>query len=623
MSENRFGALWRPLFEARAAAAWWLSALLIAVSAAPFRWAWALAAAAFGAVRAWQAAGILRTRLALGVQRLQFVGAKQLESKVSKALSSGRFWLGWGFEWKPAHTQIASEIMTRNPYDAAIPAWAPGWLLRMLAPKDTVIDAAAIGASWIHGLSPSENPVYLPIPAMAGHVLIIGTTRSGKTRLYEILVTHAIRSGAPVIVIDPKGDRDLEARMRKEASACGREFLYFHPASPSRSVRINPLKSFNHSTEIATRIAQLLPSESPGGDPFTQFAWYTINHVVQGMLMTSERPDLKRIRTYVRDGVAPLLERCMDIHFRPIYGHDWDGKLAPYLEKAPSRTHAMVSLYRDTKSRTGLGNDAIEGLVSTFEHDKEHFGKMILSLLPLLDMLCTGEIGDMLSPAHGDLDDPRDTYDMERIVYGRKVLYVGLDSLSNKIVGSAVGSMLLADLSAVAGAIYNFGNPSGSPGANNVYVFVDEAAEVVNDQFIQVLNKAGGAGFKAFIAMQTLADLEARLGKKSKSLQTLGNTNTLICLRVRDFETAEWVSDMMGKTVTKTVSISHSIGTETEASLVEFRGNVSRSMQEKQTQLVPPEIMLRLPNLQYFAVMPDGRIVKGRLPLIKDEPKAV
>ena len=80
---------------------------------------------------------------------------------------------------------------------------------------------------------------------------------------------------------------------------------------------------------------------------------------------------------------------------------------------------------------------------------------------------------------------------------------------------------------------------------------------------------------------------------------------------------------MMGKTVTKTVSISHSIGTETEASLVEFRGNVSRSMQEKQTQLVPPEIMLRLPNLQYFAVMPDGRIVKGRLPLIKDEPQAV
>lgn len=612
-------ALWRPLYEARAAAAWLAAALAVAASGTPYRAGWIAAAAVFFAWRLKAAASILRARLALGVRRLQFVSAARLARLVDQALERGVFWLGWGFDWTPRHTQIAADVMARNPQEASSPRWAPAWLLRALAPRDTVVDAAAIGAAWIHGLEPKEGEVELPVSAMAGHVLIVGTTRSGKTRLYEILASHAIRSGAPVIVVDPKGDQDLERRMRLEAERAGREFLYFHPAHPSRSVRLNPLKSWNHPTEIATRIAQLLPSESPGGDPFTQFAWYTLNHVVQGMLMAGERPDLRRIRAYVRDGVAPLIERCMDEHMRPVYGHDWDGRLAPYLEKAPSRTHAMIAFYREDKARRGAADEAIDGLISTFEHDKEHFGKMILSLVPLLDMLCTGEIGRLLSPDHGDLEDRRDVYDMERIVAGGKILYLGLDSLSNKIVGSAIGSMLLADLASVAGALYNFGAPAPGARGRDVYVFVDEAAEVINDQFIQILNKAGGAGFKAFIAMQTLADLEARLGKRAKALQTLGNTNNLIALRVRDHETAKWVSDMMGETAIRNVSQSYSIGTETEAALVEFRGTVSRSLQEKKAPMLAPELLLRLPNLQYFAMLAGGRVVKGRLPLVRDD----
>jgi hypothetical protein len=56
------------------------------------------------------------------------------------------------------------------------------------------------------------------------------------------------------------------------------------------------------------------------------------------------------------------------------------------------------------------------------------------------------------------------------------VAYIGLDSLSDGMVGSAIGSILLADLASVAGDRYNYG-------VNNwpVNIFVDEAAEVIND----------------------------------------------------------------------------------------------------------------------------------------------
>jgi len=47
-------------------------------------------------------------------------------------------------------------------------------------------------------------------------------------------------------------------------------------------------------------------------------------------------------------------------------------------------------------------------------------------------------------------------------------LYVGLDSLSDSIVSSAIGSIVLADFASVAGMIYNSGIKPG-----RISMFVD------------------------------------------------------------------------------------------------------------------------------------------------------
>lgn len=77
---------------------------------------------------------------------------------------------------------------------------------------------------------------------------------------------------------------------------------------------------------------------------------------------------------------------------------------------------------------------------------------------------------------------------MARAIRTEKVLYVGLDSLADATVGSAIGSVLLADLAAVAGDRYNYGIHSLKP----VNLFIDEAAEVINQPTIQLMNKGGG-----------------------------------------------------------------------------------------------------------------------------------
>lgn len=123
------------------------------------------------------------------------------------------------------------------------------------------------------------------------------------------------------------------------------------------------------------------------------------------------------------------------------------------------------------------------------------------------------------------------------------VAYIGLDSLTDSMVGSAIGSLFLSDLTTVAGDRYNFG-------VNNkpVNIFVDEAAEVINDPFIQLLNKGRGAKLRLFVATQTFADFAARMGSKDKALQVLGNINNTFSLRVIDPETQKFITDNLPKT---------------------------------------------------------------------------
>jgi conjugal transfer pilus assembly protein TraD len=53
-------------------------------------------------------------------------------------------------------------------------------------------------------------------------------------------------------------------------------------------------------------------------------------------------------------------------------------------------------------------------------------------------MLTSGDLGDLLSPDEEDSNDHRPIFDTSNIISGKHVLYVGLDSLSDSIVSSAI-----------------------------------------------------------------------------------------------------------------------------------------------------------------------------------------
>ena len=522
-----------------------------------------------------------------------------------KLMGPERMWFGWGFDWTPVHTQRAVDTM--------------------LSGVKINTNQKHPGSLWIHGLNRGrEHGINIPLKSLEGHTIMFGTTGAGKTRAYEIMVAQAIHRGDTVIMIDPKGDKELRDRMELESARAGRSdaFLFFHPAFPSSSIRLDPMRNFTRTTEIASRIASLLPSQSGGSDAFTAFAFRALNLVAQGLLETGKRPSIKQLRYYIEGGAEGLLVRSIEAHADRV-DPDWRKSAEPFFTKAKAGKAkkmetitnpewlATVEWYRTKISNTTKGSEGIDGLLSLVEHNKMHFSKMIASLIPVLNMLTSGDLGDLLSPDEKDTNDHRPIFDTSTIISGKHVLYVGLDALSDSIVSSAIGSIVLADFASVAGMIYNSGIKPG-----RISMFVDEAAEVVNLPFIQILNKGRGAGFQVVMATQTLPDIVARLGDEARARQVIGNCNNLITLRIKDGETQKFVVETFGQTYIKTVQQSISSGMNSAENVVNYSGNSGQSLAYGEHELFPQHLLGQLPNFHYIASIAGGRVIKGRLPII-------
>jgi len=613
----------RPIFEVRAATFWLVAIAILPFSGMPYWWAFVLVALLALLLRSTQVWRALKFRMAISTKWLTTLDVQKLLSIQQRMRTEvNSMYLGIGYEWTQKHCQIAHDIMRMPSTD--IPGM-PKWLSKtrtgrkledaiesIFAPKDSIRDRMPQGSSWLHGLEPKKGLVPFHYKAMGGHTLVGGTTGAGKTRTYEVISTQVIHLGDVLIIVDPKNDAEWKRRVEKECKRAGRKFLYFNQAKPSESIRLNPIENWSQPSEIPSRIAQLMEE-----GPFRDFAFLFIDRAVKGELYIGDKPTLRSILKYAQSGITTLLDKALDRYFRLNGLEDWEAQVATELTKlgqkpGASRVDGMVALYNSRFAVFDKGHETIDGLIATHVHDREHYMRIIASALPLLQMLATGETGLMLAPKVDDFEDEREIWDIDKIIKQKAVLYMGLDSLSNSIVQKAIASMILADVAAVCGSIYNFYDAPPE-----VVLIIDEIAEAINEQVIQVLNKGRGAGFKAFVAFQARADLEARLGNAAKMLQVLGNLNNQIVLRLEDSDTAKWFSEKVGETAIRNLVTSSSTSTGSEAHIGEFTGGVSRSLQLEKVPLIPADLIHRLPNLQYFMRISGGAVYQGRIPILQ------
>jgi len=417
-----------------------------------------------------------------------------------------------------------------------------------------------------------EQPVFLPLSDLEGHMLVSGATRTGKTYYLQLDLMQAIERGnETVIFIDPKGDLQVLHRAYDAAVRAGREkdFQFFSLAFPHISCTYDPLHNFVLGMEISDRLAGLLPGGGQS-EPFKAFAWEVINVIAQAMLLAGERPLLSKIARYAKV----------------------NGTLGELLPKVPEHTPEY------------------EYLLGLVKHPPDHYDKMVSSLKPMLSKLDTPDFRNLMSVVQPELD-------WDRAIRLKRIVYMFMGSMIVKETAYAIGMLALQDLLNFIGRAYAY-EKAKTP----VRLVVDEVGRLAFPGFVDLLSQAGGQGLKAVLAFQSVADLVSVLGQAGAQ-QILDNTNTKLWFRATDSATAKTFADIAGEgpILTRRESASYRPFSDSRRAPggLAFDATFSQQSTEIIDNLVRKDWLTKLPRGHAF-LYASGCTYKTRFPLLP-EPK--
>ncbi len=585
---------------------------------------------------------IARRGSASTVLQAEMMSCSTLIKQVKK--SNNSVWMGTGFLWSGMHSAKLYDVLyNEHGLNSAV----KGLTIKSSGKKSTLDIANAGAINYLQSLNQGCYDIEVPIDQFKGHTLMLATTRAIKTRFLSLLVIQALlRSpNEAIIIIDPKGDLELKVLIEQQAKRHGRQqdFNFFHPAFPDQSICLNPLQNFSRPTEIASRLVDLVTKQE-NDDAFSAFAWRAINVISSGLLYLGEAPTIVQIKNYI-DSVGDLLILVLEEYLQKISEGQNDEKnvekksneqhvstkrlmtaknqqqqaenfiIDQFIFESESstkvngkrRAQTLIRQYQTfNKGRQGCSD--INDLIAYYQHDQVHASKMLASLVPLLSQLSSGTLGRLLSPQSGQ----ENVIDFSAVVQQHKIIYIGLDSMADAVVGSAIGQIFLADLAAVAAKRYNY-----SQDFSRINLFIDEAHSVCNKSLITLANQGAGAGIDLYLASQTLSDFVVALGSEEHAMKLMGNLNTLICGRIIDPWTQTLVSERFGKTHIKQMMRSQSESSGTGTGLMDWGSSWGERVSTVEAELVPTLVLGRIPNLEYFALLASGSLIKGKIPVLQ------
>ena len=618
----------------------------------------------FAVYRGRQAWEVIRYRYGLTNYKLTRIAPHKIPA------TRDTIYLGHGFSWGQQHTQRKMDAATPEAAPFLKPTWrftpllaaarrleaaADGQLARQSGKLRPLAAAMVLGArltsataAWnpvapridlggtavLHGVELDEQPILLRQNQRNGHMIVLGTTRVGKTRFLELLATQDIHAGHIVIIIDPKGDADLMMRVYAEAARAGRldQLYLFHLGYPDISARYNGIGSFSRITEVAGRATNALPS-SGNSAAFKEFSWRFTNLVAQAQVALGRVPTYELILRDITN-IEPLFVQYAQLIFKRELDagrlRDWQSRLdqleslaqakkVPMPRSLQDRQPTLVATYLLVKELK-LPDAVLDGLATAVSYEKSFFEKIIASLGPFLEKLTTGAVGKLISPDYFNADDKRPIFDWMTVIRQGGIVYAGLDALSDSVIASAVGNSMLADLVSVGGKLYKEGldphHPDGKIVLPTVCCHFDEVNEIAGPEFVPMVNKLGGSGFQITAYTQTIPDIEAKVGDKAKAEQILGNFNHVVMLRVKSQPTAQFFTDQLPRVdVVNLTAVSGVTDTAADGQGKHFTSqNQDRVAKTKEPMLEPSDLMA-LPQGQAFALLEGNRLKKLRIPL--------
>jgi len=335
--------------------------------------------------------------------------------------------------------------------------------------------------------------VFVPKNLSVAHGLIFGMTRHGKSRLLERLAYNDILEGLSVVVIDPKGDSGL---LETNLSACIKadrlkDFLFFSPIYPERSLRFNPLYGLTPDEIVDVVIAGLPQSRD---EFFIKIAEETTRAIVHSHFALGRE----------------------EIRFVDIFSN------IPQEELKRIEKEITEKIAEGAKER----QDAELLMKEIANSPRDYYSKVVSTLRTSISALCVGPIGELVGKAKGN-----PIY--KRLMNGEPmVLHAYLGSLLSKGRAYILSRLLLSTMVIYAGR-YNSANKKFNP---MLRVHADEASNVFFTGIEDLINKVGGTNFSCWFYTQSFNDIVARVGQEVAGMM-FDNTHTKVVFKVDDANT--------------------------------------------------------------------------------------
>ena len=358
-----------------------------------------------------------------------------------------------------------------------------------------------------------KRPIY--IPDWIRHLLLCGTTGSGKTVVLANFIKRALEKGFPLPIIDGKGDLgkgsilDIVKTLNKEYK---RKVYVVNLSDPKSSDKYNPFK--NATPTMA-------------------------KDMLINMTDWSEEHYKSNAERYIQRLLYLLEYSRIPFSFNNII------------------RHLPLEKYKEL-SKILLEN----GKISKDEHMENieignTSGKPVQSSLARFSTIAEGELGNIFSDDGIDMS--------EAIKEGAVILFI-LNPLTYPELSPAFGRLILIDSKKAIGNLFN-------SGIERTFFIMDEISSYASPVLIDLINKSRSAGVTCILSTQSLSDLDCAYGEAFKE-QIIENCNTFIIMRQNSGVNAEHWANILG--TRNTMEITHQLRQDRQDTLSTGYGSAKR-----------------------------------------------
>lgn|GEM_PF-3481216 len=414
------------------------------------------------------------------------------------------------------------------------------------------------------------------------HVGVKGTTRVGKTVNMQSHIEQCIAKGMDVIVIDPKGGpkQDILSSVSESCYKAKRseDFLYFSPAFPSISQRINVCYGLTN-IELTGGIIESI--KTPTMDTFyletaeeilmaitSSFEYLQeVSDPTGKITRLLEQKEMKKYYAFLNNKQKEeydfvdsydINEDLIEDYERNVFDEQlllefeengFNRSLITFREleyyshyktlRSLKTLVGVVEIDKSIKYRKdvkGLRRDAIILLSSALSTEEKHFAKVSKTLTNRMTALSVGPIGELLC---GVRINPL----MNRLLRKDKGVVAVIQPFPMKFkkASDVFNKMILGMLDAMMGSV----GAEGRALPRRIAIFIDEAGSIAYPGIENFFNRAGGLGITVFVYTQTEEDYKEAVGETLANV-ILDNVNTTITMKLNALESRVKAAEEIG-----------------------------------------------------------------------------